>query len=814
MPQYPAVIALSSLNGANGFQVNGEAERDYSGVAVSAGDVNGDGVADLIIGANRADVNGLFAGATYVVFGTRSGFSADVALSTLNGSNGFQINAEAAYDLAGNAVASGGDVNGDGFDDVIIGAFGADPNGSSSGASYVVFGKAGGFPATLALSSLTGANGFQLSGEAANDYSGYSVSSAGDVNGDGFDDMLIGAHGADPNGPQSGAAYVVFGKAGGFGATLNLSALDGSNGFLISGTTSEGAAGYSVAQAGDVNGDGFDDIVIGTGHYYADYGEYVGAAYVVFGKAGGFTANLDINNLVGSNGFKVVGATAGEFTIRVVGPAGDLNGDGFDEVLISEDEEGLCYVLYGKPGGFDALVDLTDLDRSDGFKLIVGSPVTFDRAALSGGSDLNGDGFDDLIIGSPNAGNGVGSTFVVFGKPGGFGAGLDLADLNGENGFRVDGESNQSSGASTAAGDVNGDGRADLIIGADRTSVTAPQAGAVYVVYGRDPDRSVVRVGSAIDQAIFGGAFDDQLSGVDGADTLRASGGDDTLLGGAGADQLLGEDGADLLSGGSGDDEGAGGVGDDTLGGGSGKDALSGDAGDDLVQGGDSDDKLSGGAGSDQLFGGSGADLLDGGADDDLFDGGSERDTVTYAAASRGVKVDLGLSGFQDTRGAGLDSFFSIERVIGSRFSDTLSGGAFNDALLGGDRADTLSGGDGTDTLSGGKGDDFLNGGSGADRFVFGSAGESKPGDPDRISGLEGIDVIDLSGVDANTLIGGNQAFVLAAGFTGVAGQLIRVFDSGANRTLFQGDTNGDGAADLAIVALGGDFSGFAGFVL
>src|SRR6185369_9375277 len=127
-------------------------------------------------------------------------------------------------------VASAGDFNGDGFADLIVGAKFADPHGIYSGASYVVFGKASGLAANLDLSSLDGSTGFKLSGVAAFDYSGGSVASAGDVNGDGFADLIVGAHGADPHGSRSGASYVVFGKASGFAANLDLSSLDGSNG--------------------------------------------------------------------------------------------------------------------------------------------------------------------------------------------------------------------------------------------------------------------------------------------------------------------------------------------------------------------------------------------------------------------------------------------------------------------------------------------------------------------------------------------------------------------------------------------------------
>ena len=121
-----------------------------------------------------------------------------INLSILNGSNGFRLDGVTEYDFSGGSVSNAGDVNGDGFDDVIVGAFGADPNGENSGSSYVVFGKDSSFNDPIDLSSLDGNNGFRLDGVAAGDQLGISVSSAGDVNGDGFDDVIIGASGALP----------------------------------------------------------------------------------------------------------------------------------------------------------------------------------------------------------------------------------------------------------------------------------------------------------------------------------------------------------------------------------------------------------------------------------------------------------------------------------------------------------------------------------------------------------------------------------------------------------------------------------------
>ena len=159
--------------------------------------MNGDGIADFVIGAPTASPGGkASAGKSYVIFGRPGlGSGGSLALSSLNGTNGFVLNGEAAGDESGHSVANAGDVNGDGIADLVIGARFASPgNKTGAGKSYVVFGSAGiGSAGSLALSNLNGTNGFVLNGEALGDRSGISVGSAGDVNGDGIVDLVIGA---------------------------------------------------------------------------------------------------------------------------------------------------------------------------------------------------------------------------------------------------------------------------------------------------------------------------------------------------------------------------------------------------------------------------------------------------------------------------------------------------------------------------------------------------------------------------------------------------------------------------------------------
>lgn len=523
-------------------------------------------------------------------------------LANLNGSNGFRLDGVSPYDALGNSVSDAGDVNGDGFDDVIVGTWKSSLNGTESGSSYVVFGTASGMSAEVDLTTLDGSNGFRLDGTGEFERLGASVSNAGDVNGDGLEDIIIGARltnrGSTSYGYSIGAgtSYVVFGRSTGFNPVLDLTQLDGSNGFRLDGQSAINASGHIVSNAGDVNGDGFGDLVIGAPDPFSyipeDNARLSGDAYVVFGKASGFSAALQLSSLIGVDGFRV-DSVGGDHFGASVSSAGDINGDGFDDVIISADGYygDNSYVIFGKAAGFEATIDVQNLDGNNGFQLR-GTHQSFDDAG-----DINGDGFDDLIAGN----------HIIFGKNTGFDALVDVSTLDGVNGFGL--TLPTTFFVISGAGDVNNDGFDDLIVGERFQSTdVATQAGVSYLVYGKDSGFGATLDLTNFDETlgvVFQGVASNDFSGstVSSAGDVNNDGFDDLVIGAPGSDMNGGDSGSSYV----------------VLGGNFliNEPVLQGTSGDDQLIGTDLAERFEAGDGNDMLIGRGGADIFHGDAGDD-----------------------------------------------------------------------------------------------------------------------------------------------------------------------------------------------------
>jgi hypothetical protein len=552
--ELPYVVELSEIEAGStaGFAINGVDVSDQSGVSVSsAGDVNGDGFDDIIVGAYLADPNGTSAaGTSYVIYGGATG--ANVALSAIEAGStaGFAINGVDVSDLSGRSVSSAGDVNGDGFDDIIVGAFFADPNGTSdAGTSYVIYGGATG--ANLELSAIEAGStaGFAINGVDVLDRSGVSVSSAGDVNGDGFDDIIVGAHLADPNGTSAaGTSYVIYGGATGANVALSDIEAGSTAGFAINGVDVSDSSGISVSSAGDVNGDGFDDIIVGA--YLADPNgtSNAGTSYVIYGGATGANVALSAIEAGSTAGFAINGVDMSDFSGRSVSSAGDVNGDGFDDIIVGAyradpngtSYAGTSYVIYG--GATGANLELSAIEAGSTAGFAINGVDLSDRSgrSVSSAGDVNGDGFDDIIVGAygadPNGTSAAGTSYVIYGSA--TGANLELSDIEAGStaGFAINGvDVSDFSGFSvSSAGDVNGDGFDDIIVGARLADPNGTSdAGTSYVIYGgatgTESTTAVAEVGTAAADNFTGNAGDDSFTGISLDDVVRGGAGDDSI---------------------------------------------------------------------------------------------------------------------------------------------------------------------------------------------------------------------------------------------------------------------------------------------
>jgi FG-GAP repeat len=349
--------------------------------------------------------------------------------------------------------------------------------------------------AATIVNTIPGTRGFKVSGALTGDGLGGLISGIGDINGDGFADMAISATGTDRVGATNvGAVYVIFGKASAT-TDINVTSLDGSNGFKLTGNllTANSALGTDISPAGDVNGDGRKDfIVASSAGFFANSGK----AYVVFGAAS-FAATLDVSGLNGSNGFGLIGDNVLDYFGTSVAGGSDLNSDGIDDIVVGAPGSAVTAALGGRAFIFFGRSTWTATVAASTNSFAVAPTGASDQlgSTVAMGGDVNNDGREDLLLGSigtPATGaSGAGNATIIFGRPIGtpFPATISATSLDGSSasGFRVRGiAANDGLGVPAAfVGDVNGDNVGDILMGAASSAATATGAGQSCVLFGK-----------------------------------------------------------------------------------------------------------------------------------------------------------------------------------------------------------------------------------------------------------------------------------------------------------------------------------------
>lgn len=481
---------LNSLDGANGVRFSGPTNHLRIGLNISGmGDVNRDGLDDYMICsapyyATRESWGCLF-------YGTEAemGIGGVFDLGNWDGSTGVRFNLP-DFPEATIRACQLGDFGGDGIDDLLFGIVGADYQDPSlgGGAAYILMGSEGGIGSapTANVNSFVGTSGYRFDGTLEQVYVGSEVRTAGDVNGDGFQDALIGA--PEIGTANKGRAYLLYGTSSGFGAITSLESLNGSNGVILESSKPQPFMGYAVSSAGDFNGDGYDDFLVNAFfsiEVYLFYGGPSGIAHT--------DGRLNISQIDGSNGV-IIRSSIGGFG-RTLASAGDVNSDGYDDILIGASSPGDtgadrgAYLIYGTPSelGTGGVFNITSIDGTNGVHIPDDSGSLNDSAGASvaGAGDVNGDGYDDILIGATSHNDNRGAVYLLYGSVTGIGSTspFQLSTVNGSNGIRIEGlqEDDLLGSGVSGAGDVNGDGISDILFGGTQEGDDDPYTPGYYL---------------------------------------------------------------------------------------------------------------------------------------------------------------------------------------------------------------------------------------------------------------------------------------------------------------------------------------------